>query len=172
MTGLKKLLVAAADYMINDPGDKLYRDRYLVRSHYKSLQDVISAGAYVGVDEFVTAENFNIESGEIVVEGELMLHTTNHTKSDDVVESLNHENLRSATLQELCVLRVVDPDVARNYQIVALGSVGVRPGGRKVVPCLTDHSVWRGAYCPLPHLDLVSWDEEWDYRTLFLVARK
>jgi len=70
-----------------------------------------------------------------------------------------------ATLQELCAFGEKYPDIKREFPVVALGSVYVDLGGRRVVPCL-------GFWLAGRELYLSGWGGEWFPVCRFLAARK
>lgn len=150
----EKILDKIADRLITI--GLIQRNHYPVKAHYQSFSDALAAGKYGIVDAHITAKNFKIEAGEIIVDTEITLyHPDGEVESDDVIRELDRMGLRPATLPELCAFGEKYPSIQRKLCIISLGSVSVLPNGWRRVTCLWNRGgPGRGLY-------IIPWGEEW-----------
>lgn len=129
-----------------------------------SLVDMIKAGAYDWVNPSITEVNFpKTGTRETVVSAEL-IHFNKFISSDNAVLEMDKLGYRSATIHELLSFGAKNPDVQRQFPIVALGSSCEVPGYRRVA--YLDRVVSRR------DLGLSWWDVGWGGGCRFLGVRK
>lgn len=137
------------------------RNTFPITVNYtQSLDQMIAAGKYGDMSEYITSEHFPI-TGTGTVETELiLLHFDRYIGSDDAVKELAAMGLEPARLEHATVFGAKYPDVQREYPIVFLGSVWADADGHRRVPCLSYWSAERG-------LDLDWWSDGWGRRYRF-----
>lgn len=129
-----------------------------------SLVDMIKAGAYDWVNPDITEANFpKTGTRETVVSAEL-IHFNKFISSDNAVLDMDKLGYRSATIHELLSFGAKNPDVQRQFTIVALGSSCEVDGDRRVA-CLYRSVSGRG-------LGLGWWGGDWFGDCRFLGVRK
>ncbi len=133
----------------------------------KSLAEMVSAGKYNWVNNDITQDHFPI-SGQDQKEVEVILfHFNRAISSEDAISEMGKVGFRPATIEELLALGVSQPELQKQFPIVALGSVWQHPSGHHYVPFLGWAVVGRS-------LDLFWFDYGWcknlGYR--FVVLRK
>ncbi len=133
-------------------------------NHSKSLAEMIAAGCYDWTDSNINATNFPIKGeGSVETEGELF-HFNRDIGSDEAIRLMDKDGYRSGTIEELLALGASQPELQRQFPIVALGSVWQRDG-RRNVPFLDGSDAKRD-------LDLHWIDGVWSVRCRFLAVRK
>ena len=131
----------------------------------KTLAEMISAGHYNGGNDEITAENFPFD-GEGTVEVEVQLvHLNRVASTDEVLAHLEVNGLRPATLAELLAFGAANPDVQREFSVVALGSSWVSRLGARNVPYLYRRGAKR-------NLSLYGHGDQWNEICRFLAVRK
>jgi hypothetical protein len=138
----------------------------LVVNYALSLVDMIKAGAYDSVNENITEANFP-KTGEVEIPvGAELIHLDKYVSSDDAVIKMDRLGFRPATIHELLSFGAKNPDVQREFPVVALGS-SCKVDGRRHVAFLYGDCSERGL-----SLFLYWWLGFWhdDYR--FLGVRK
>lgn len=130
-----------------------------------SLSDMIKAGAYDWVNPDITEVNFpKTGEGEVSVSAELV-HLDRYVSSDDAVAEMDRLGFRQATIHELLSFGAKNPDVQREFPVVAaLGSSCEVDGIRHMAFLDRDGS--------RRHLDLSWWNDGWHGRCRFLGVRK
>lgn len=128
------------------------------------LAAMIKAGKYDWVNEHISVKNFPIK-GRGTTEIELMLvHLDRYATTKEVEAELDKRGLRAATLEELLALGAAQPELQRQFPIVALGSRCVLRRSESV-PVLCRSIDERG-------LDLGYYGDGWNFYYRFLVVRK
>ena len=133
----------------------------LTVNYGQSVEDALKAGNYDWVNDYITSRNFPpTRRGTETVEVSLV-HFGRVMTSDEVLEELDRQGLRPATVEELLALGAQYPDLQRQFPIIALGSVCVGPSGHRSVPVLWSDGRYRDA-----SLDWL--DDDWGscYRSL------
>jgi len=101
-----------------------------------SLADMIDIGRYDWKNNDIMTKHFPI-SGSGTSETEIVLFQFNKGMSTDaVLAELDKRGFRAATLPELLALGADQPELQRQFPIIALGSVWRRPDGNRNVACL------------------------------------
>ncbi len=131
-----------------------------------TLDQMIEAGRYDWKNSGITS-NFPVncrrdESADVTM---FLVKYDRSMESDDIIKDLDVRNLRAAELPELLALGAQNPDIQREFPIVALGSVWVNYRGHRSVPVLSRKGDAR-------YLDLNNWVSGWHSRARFLAARK
>ena len=129
-----------------------------------SLAQMIEAGKYYWVNDDITAEHFPVKGESKQVEITL-LHFDRYISSDEAVKEIDKMGYRPATLPELLALGASQPELQRQFPIVALGSVWQGRYGDRYVPYLWDDGSGR-------YLDLDWFDDGWNPGDRFAVVRK
>lgn len=108
----------------------------VVVDYTQTLKQMISAGKYDWANDNITAEHFPI-NGTGKEENDITLfHFNRSISSNDAIAEMDKAGFRSATIEELLALGASQPELQKQFPIVALGSVWPSPGGIRYVPCL------------------------------------
>ncbi len=131
----------------------------------KTLKEMIREGKYNWVDSNITQENFRTqEKGTQEIEIQLF-HFGRVVGSEEVLEEMEREGFRPATLPELLALGAADRELQKEFPIVALGSRWRSPDGYLVVPFLHWFGLRR-------NLDLGWFESDWHESCRFAGVRK
>jgi len=137
----------------------------LTIDHDQTLAQMVAAAGYDAVNSDITAGHFSVK-GEGKCEVEVTLfHFDQVMTSKEVIAELDRVGYRPGKIEELLVLGVEQPEVQRQFPVIALGSGWRHPCGRRCVPFL---SVWRGRRL----LGLVWFGRGWPALCRFLAVRK
>jgi hypothetical protein len=131
----------------------------------QSLADMIKAGKYDWVNDNITKENFPVNGQDKQEVEVLLFHFNRVISSDDAIAEMNKAGYRPARIEELLALGACQPELQKQFPIVALGSAWRRPSGYRIVPCLVSDGSGR-------RLDLDDFEGGWDGSDRFLVLRK
>lgn len=103
--------------------------KYLIKvDHERSLNDGIEAGKYDDINDDINRWHFSKEQSG-VLETEVVLidlsdkNKNKHIDRSEVLEEMEKHGLRPATLSELLALGENFPELQRECEIIALGSV-------------------------------------------------
>ena len=128
------------------------------------LAMMISVGRYDWVNRDITTDRFPLNgSGKTKVDAKLVYFGYN-ISSENVVKELDKKGFRPATIEELLAFGVTNPEIQRQFPVVALGSV-CKVDGDRVVACLFRSVSGRS-------LDLGLWHGDWLDYFRFLAVRK
>lgn len=131
----------------------------------KTLAEMVAAGKYDWVDSDITAEHFPVQ-GEGKKEKEVAFFHFNRTiTSDQVISEMDKAGYRPATIEELLVIGASQPELQRQFPIVAIGSVLRLSCGLRRVPCLD----WDGLE---RDLDFHWFKNDWRDACRFVALRK
>lgn len=136
----------------------------VVVGYDQTLDQMIAAGRYDWKNGDITAKNFPVVGNgnrEFVPE---VVHFDRNISSDDAEKELDKLGFRAATDEELLAFGAIFPEVQRKFPIVALGSVALVGGFRRVV-CLGGGGAGR-------YLSLRWRDDDWLALCRFLAVRK
>jgi len=99
------------------------------------LDKAIEAGKYDRVDNDITQANFPqaCKAGDVEV---ILVAIDRAMTGEEVVAELGKKGLRPATLAQLLSLGAAQPDLQRQFYIVALGSQWCKPVGHRGVPVI------------------------------------
>lgn len=98
-----------------------------------ALADAIAEAKFDWVNENITEKNFPKPKGGTKSSREIAIfHFGKTMSSEDVIAKMDAEGYRPATIWELLAFARDNPDLQRQFPIVALGSVGVVGGDRSV----------------------------------------
>jgi hypothetical protein len=112
----------------------------------RRLERIIEDGRYDWTNPHISSKNFPIEGkGKIDLKIELA-HFSRVMESDEVLQELNSQALRPATLPELLAFGASHPDQQRRFPIVALASIWRDGRGRRLVAYLTSIDSERNLY--------------------------
>lgn len=141
---------------------------YMVTVDYKSsLADMIRAGKYDWAHKDITQEHFPFETRD-AEEVELQLvHFGRTMTTRQVLDELNKQGLRPATLPELCAFGASQPKLQWQYPIVAFGSEWREQDGTPLVTYLCANDDKRELNL---HTVACRWSRVRSHR--FLVSRK
>lgn len=143
---------------------KVHRVFKVVVDYSRDLGQMIAAGKYDWTDNDITADNFPVK-GEGRQEREVALfHFNRVISSNDAIKEMASAGYRPATIEELLALGQVQPELQRQFPIVALGSVCRDPRGHRLVPYLCGSAVGR-------RLGLLCFDADWVERYRFAAVR-
>jgi hypothetical protein len=163
----KKLAQKFAEMLLAERGITVPDGCEIISVDYAlKLIDAIAAAAFDWKNDDIVEKNFPNQAHE-TGEQKLMVkfyHFGKDMSSEDVVSAMDKDGFRPATLRELLVFAVKNPDEQRKYAIVGLGSVWSR-GGNRLVPCLNLGGHERG-------LNLLWWSDGWGGFCQFLAVRK
>lgn len=137
----------------------------VVVNHTKTLADLIAEGKYDWVNENITQANFPIV-GDSEAEEELALfHFNRDISSDTAIAEMEKAGYDPADIADLLTFGASQPELQRQFPIVALKSVWRNPHGNRDVPILYSNSGKRNLF-------LCSFDGGWGGRFRFLARRK
>lgn len=129
-----------------------------------SLAEMISAGHYNWTHNDITTEHFPVQ-GEGKQEIEITLfHFGKTTTSEEVLAEMEKQGYRPATIEELLALGASQPELQKQFPIVAFGSCWRSQGGRRRVPYL----YWS---CNERELNLGWFEDDWGGYCRFLAVR-
>lgn len=137
----------------------------LLIDYKQSVDTLIKKGNYVGVDPYIGSTVFvknEVTPKDTVIQQTAILLNFNQTMtSKNVIDSMKIRGLRPATAQELYSLGMQYPELQREFDIIALGSV--TKDAR--VPVL-----WESPFYELydRDADLWIWSALWDQYEWFL----
>lgn len=111
----------------------------------RPLADMIATGKYDWVDKQITRERFPSEADGIK-EVELEVIQVTHLKKPSMTAMTTLASLERcpASLPELCAIGAAEPDLQRDFNILALGSTWLSPGGMILAPYLHGGKAGRG----------------------------
>ena len=133
------------------------------------LKDAVKTGRYDHAEKNITDEHFPAKKDEQGLKEKSFTlyhfgYDTEYTESDWVIAQMNKDGNRPATIRELLAFAKANPDLQRNFPIVALRSVWVGLG-RKRVACLGGFSSGRA-------ISLRQLDTLWPGKSRFLAVSK
>jgi hypothetical protein len=105
-----------------------------------TVEKLVNAGKYDWSNSDINAKNFpsdRKDAAEVAIE---LVHFGRSMESDEVLEELDKQGLRPATLAELLAFGVKYPEKQREFPIVALGSVWRGRNGFRSVACLCGYT--------------------------------
>lgn len=111
----------------------------LVIDHSRTLQEMINAGNYDWSNNNIIVKNFpiSLEMTEKKVEVSAKLfHFNRVISSENAISEMDKAGYRPATLVELLALGEAQPELQRQFSIIALGSFWHDALGSRRVPCL------------------------------------
>lgn len=144
----------------------------LIVDYTQNLSDMVKRGKYDWVNGDITEKNFPCaKSGSENVSVEI-LHLKRHfnlgISSNAAVAEMDRLGYRPATIEELLAFGAANPEIQRQFPIVALGSTCV-PDGYHSVACLYGD---KGGSERERHLNLHWWRGGWVDSDRFLAVRK
>ncbi len=147
---VRKLAMPDGESLLAELAQKLVgvvRRTFKVMVDYgKNLQEMIADGAYDYANPDITADHFPVK-GEGKQEREVTLfHFNRSINSDNAIEEMAAAGYRPATIEEFLALGKAQPDLQRQFPIVALGSVWRGPRDGRRVPCLRGYDGKRVLY--------------------------
>src|SRR3989344_871017 len=122
--------------MVVEAGRKARNTFKITVDYSQPLAEAIKAGKYDWVNENITREHFpKTREGkkEVAV---ALLHFGKAISSDEAFAEIKKQGCRAAVLEELLALGAAQPELQRQFPIIALGSVWSGPGGLRFVPGL------------------------------------
>jgi hypothetical protein len=140
--------------------------KYPLTVNYKQqIEKLVTNGKYDYANSNIVSANFPEEKNPTAELEAVLFHPDEEdVTSEAVLERMENENLRPASVRELLVFGVQFPDVQRQFPIVALGTV-VQLYGDRLVACLGRGASGRS-------LALSWFDGGWYRRCRFLAFRK
>lgn len=137
----------------------------LTLDYGKNLKKMIAAGKYDWVNDNITQENFPIKGEEKQDVGVVLVHFGKRMSSEEVLAEFEKMNLDPPNLETLLALGAAQPELQREFPIVALNPVWAYPSGGRYVAYLDGDGGGRG-------LDLFYFDGAWRGDFRFLALRK
>lgn len=137
----------------------------LVVDYNLTLPEMIQAGNYDWVDSNINSANFPIVGQGVQKRRVELFHFNRFISSDAAIKEMDAEGHRPAKLEELLALGKAQPELQRQFPIVALGSVWRYSGCYREVPCLCRDASGRGLY-------LHCFNSDWAEFYRFLACRK
>lgn len=162
--GLKKILSGTVELTLKTVSYIVAT--YKVMMNYgRSIKDSVKAGKYDWVNDGITDKNFpQTENDKTDGEKEMALfHFNRYISSEDAIAGMKAEGYRPATMRELLGFGEHNPELQREFPIVALGSVAELFGDRHV-GCLDRDDAGRSA-------DLYCFGSVWSGSYRFLAVR-
>lgn len=143
----------------------------LTIDYNKTLEEMVAAGNYDVISDFITFEHFPIPIdmiGRTIRAYPRLFYFSVNTKSNDAIKVMAQAGYRPATLAELLALGAADPNAQTKFTIHALGSIW-RSGSKKnphfFAPCLCLFEGDRSLCC-------TDYDFTWPAGDRFLGIRK
>jgi len=104
--------------------------------HDQTLEQMIAAGRYDWKNGDINAKHFPLTgTGRVEVTLEL-IHLNRVINTNDALKEIDQRGYRPATIAELLALGASQPELQRQFPIIALGSVWRHPLGDRVVAYL------------------------------------
>jgi hypothetical protein len=128
------------------------------------IETEIKAAGFDWSNDGINTKNFPKPEGGDVSDKDIILFWFKGIGSYEAIAKMAEEGCRPADVWELTALAKAQPDLQREYPIIALGSVCKLDGSRRV-PCLYGNSGHRELY-------LYSYGHDWDDRCRFAAVRK
>ncbi|MFH1315615.1 MAG: hypothetical protein ABIH67_04420 [Candidatus Uhrbacteria bacterium] len=136
-------------------------------NYNQTLKQMIAAGKYDWTNPDIIAKNFPIQGkGEAVYEL-ILVHLNRQATTRQVEEHLATQGLEPVRIEHLLAFGAANPNVQRQFPIIALGSGWVSPRGRRGVPFLDRNGSLRDL-----NLDWGAPGNHWDASCRFLALRK
>jgi hypothetical protein len=124
---MKKLSYLAILFMFGTIAPKLVLAQRLVFKvevdGTKTLEQMVADGQYGQVNKDITKKNFRIRDQAKRAATIELLSLGNDISSEKIIKELNKAGYRPATIDELLALADSQPDLQRQFSIIALGSV-------------------------------------------------
>ena len=135
-----------------------------VKAAASSLKDMIALGHYDWVNQNITEDRFPMPANLVLGAEPKLFHFNRSISSDSAIKEMDKDGYCLATIWDLLDFGAKNPEVQRQFPIVALGSVcGV--DGDRYVACLDRDDAKR---C----LDLCWFGGDWRGDCRFLAVRK
>ncbi len=154
--------------VINFIEGKAKEEISLTVDYSQTLEQMIANGKYDWHNNSITEKNFPIPTelvGEKVVVSAKLFHFNREVSNKEAIAEMNKDGYRPATLAELLALGEAQPDLQRQFPIIALGSVWRVGGGDRRVSSLSVDDGRRELY--------LSWfGADWNAYYRFLAVRK
>lgn len=102
----------------------------------RKIEDAVKDGKYDWSNSDITSKNFPTTrkgTADVVLH---LIHFDRDIESDDAIAEMDKMGLRPAETHELLALGAAQPDLQREFPIIALGSVWQGRVGYRCVPCL------------------------------------
>lgn len=129
---LRKLKLFLRDELVEKVINYIVSTHRFKVNYSRSISDSVKAGNYGWKNDDITNQNFpSTESGEKEVDGAIY-HFNKTTTSPDVIAEMKRDGYRPATMKELLAFGEQNPELQRQFPIVALGSVARLDGSRHV----------------------------------------
>ena len=130
-----------------------------------SLRDRIALGKYDVVNESITEKSFSEKIIDDYTIKFKLCHFDRPISSDKVIKEMKKDGFSPGTFPELLALVEANPELQKQFHIVALGSVRRRPGGRRFVLIVGSSKEKRS-------LDLHRFGGDWSSDDRFLAVRR
>ena len=135
-----------------------------VKSAVSSLADMITLGHYDWVNSDITEANFPMPANLVLGADPKLYHFDHDISSEKAIKEMDEDGYRPATIWDLLDFGAKNPELQRQFPIVALGSVAGF-GGRRSVAYLSRGGAER-------NLRLDWFDRGWFRTFRFLAVRK
>lgn len=130
----------------------------------KTVEELVREGKFNWSNSDITSKNFPKHGGKTEKREISLFHFNKTMTSDQVIDEMDKAGYRPATIWELLCLAVAQPNIQREFPVIALGSVCVIGGNRHVAD-LCRLAGWR-------YLDLLWFGHVWNDRCRFAGVRK
>jgi hypothetical protein len=134
----------------------------------RTVQEMINAGKYGWTNDNITEKHFPLPTelnGKKVSVSTKLFHFNRPINSQDAIKEMDKAGYRPATLAELLALGEKQPELQKEFPIVALGSIWTDALGDRDVPFLDVYGLER-------RLSLYWFDFDWYDGCRFLAVRK
>lgn len=103
----------------------------------QAIEDAVKIGDFDCVNDSITSANFPKPANGQKSERELVLfHFNNVMTPEEIVAKITEAGYELATIWDILGLAAKEPNLQKEFPIVALGSVWQGPSGHRRVPCL------------------------------------
>ncbi|MFH1162328.1 MAG: hypothetical protein V1696_03610 [Candidatus Jorgensenbacteria bacterium] len=130
-----------------------------------TFEDRIARGKYDWVNSDITEEHFPTNVTADYEAEQKLFHFNHLIGSEAAIAEMDKEGFHPATLAELLVLGETQPELQKQFPIIALGSLSRHSGSHRFVPALRWFGSGRG-------LNLHWFERDWGDGDRFLAVRK
>lgn len=137
----------------------------IIVDYDQAFQKMIEVGNYDYVNNYIKAEHFPVEGSSKQKKIITLLRLDKTMTSDEVKAEMEKQGFCPAKIEDLLVLGEIQPELQKQFPIVALGSVWQDPDDDRYAPCLGWGGVGRS-------LGLYLLGGDWSANCRFVALRK
>ena len=142
-----------------------HKEFLMAVNYSQSLDQMIKAGYCNWINDNITVDHFPIEGSGKQEKNFTLFHFDKTKTSEEVIAEMNKEGFSPAKIEDLLVLGESQPELQKQFPIIALGSVWRDSDGNPLVPYLRWSGIER-------NLNLDYFASSWRSGYRFLAVRK